>query len=182
MLPKFYWMTESWVFPTWKIKQVIDDGEKDDFIFMKMARQNPLEKIDSSSRECQARGNNMTSQHPDQYLCKLFSIDLSYSCYFPWIDIVMSLKFFFQSKLEMSLAMWAVWKLLLYLLTALPLRSTKNFSKFQAMSDRRTGFQMMNFGSPMRLSESSDGNGSSRFSHENTACSPSPLAITCNAS
>jgi len=75
----------------------------------------------------------------------------------------------------MSLEIWAVWKLLLYLLIALPFLSIRNFSKFQAMSLLLTGFQMMNFGSPIRLSESSDGTGSSVFNHENTGCSPSPL-------
>lgn len=78
----------------------------------------------------------------------------------------------------MSLEIWAVWKLLLYLLIALPFLSIRNFSKFQAMSLRLTGFHMINFGSPIRLSASSDGTGSSLFNHENTGCSPYPLIKT----
>jgi len=78
----------------------------------------------------------------------------------------------------MSLEMWAVWKLLLYLLNALPFLSIRNFSKFHATSLLLTGFQMMNFGSPIRLSASSDGIGSSLFNQENTGCSPSPLIKT----
>jgi len=78
----------------------------------------------------------------------------------------------------MSLETWAVWKLLLYLFTALPFESTRNFSKFHAISLRRTGFQIINLGSPMRLSWSSDGIGSSVFNQEKIGCSPSPLATT----
>ena len=51
----------------------------------------------------------------------------------------------------MSLAISEVRKVLEYLLTGLPFWSTRNFSKFQEMSERRTGLQMMNFGSVMRL-------------------------------
>ena len=43
----------------------------------------------------------------------------------------------------MSLEIWMVWKLLLYLFTALPSFPMRNFSKFQAISLRLTGFQMI---------------------------------------
>ena len=49
------------------------------------------------------------------------------------------------------MAISEVRKVLEYLLTGLPVWSTRNFSKFQEMSERRTGLQMMNFGSVMRL-------------------------------
>merc|ERR1719239_1559838 len=37
-------------------------------------------------------------------------------------------------------------------LTGCPAGETRNFSKFQEISERLTGFQMKNFGSPINLS------------------------------
>lgn len=55
-------------------------------------------------------------------------------------------------KLWMSDAMSDVRKCLEYRLNGSPFGEIRNFSKFHEMSDRLTGFQIKNFGSPIRLS------------------------------
>ena len=67
-----------------------------------------------------------------------------------------------------------------YLFKGVPSGPIRNFSKFQAISDLLTGFQMKNWGLTIRLSASSEGAGSDFFRYLNNGCSFSPLASTWN--
>jgi len=78
----------------------------------------------------------------------------------------------------MSSSIFDVRKYLENLLTGSPLCEIKNFSKFQEISERLTGFQIINLGSPIRLSWSSDGVGMAFFKCVNRGCSFSPFTST----
>ena len=97
-----------------------------------------------------------------------------------WLSLSLhTMNIFYRKRASISLSMSHVWKLLEKRFIGLPFWSIRNFSKFQLMSDLFTGFQIINFGSPIKLSVSSLGIGSLTFSQLNTGCSPSPFTITC---
>lgn len=75
----------------------------------------------------------------------------------------------------MSGSMSMVGKRRLYLRTGTPSRPTRNFSKFQAMSLRHTGDQMMNFGSVMSAVVSSLGAGRASRKKAKSGCACAPF-------
>lgn len=75
----------------------------------------------------------------------------------------------------MSGSMSIVGKWWLYLRTGTPSRPTRNFSKFQEMSLRHTGDQMMNLGSVMSAVVVSLGAGRASFKKAKSGCAFAPF-------